>query len=313
MRFATATLTLLAASPAVVSAAGKLGWALGNKKEDGSTCKTSSDYEDDFDAIKSETGSTVVRTYSATDCNTTSHILPAAKSKDFQIVLGIWVYSDDEDDASFVNDFAEVKKVVEDGEYNDYIYAVTVGSESLYREDVSGDFLNKRIKTVKEAMPDGIKVGTADSWNKFQDGTANPVIEGGYADILLANAFSYWQGQKISNATGSFYDDVYQAFGVIQEKSGSTDGIELWVGETGWPTDGDDYQNAEPSVANAEQFYHEAICGMTTWGFNVFVFEAFDEPGKEGAVGEDGTVADETHWGAMNADRTLKWDSGLKC
>lgn len=231
MRFAStaAIFAAAAAGPATVSAAGTLGWALGNKQEDGSTCKKATDYEADFDVIKRESGSTIVRTYSTTDCDTAKVILPVAKEKGFQVVLGIWVYSDLEDDPSFVGDFAGAKEVYE--EYKDQIYAITVGSESLYREDVSGDFLASRIKTVKEAFPDA-KVGTADSWNKFADGTANPVIESG-VDILLTNAFSYWQGQKIENATGSFYDDIYQAFGHIQEKSGSTDGIELWVGETG--------------------------------------------------------------------------------
>jgi glucan 1,3-beta-glucosidase len=49
----------------------------------------------------------------------------------------------------------------------------------------------------------------------------------------LCNAFSYWQGQVIGNATGSFFDDIMQAFGHIQAVSGSTDKPELWVGETG--------------------------------------------------------------------------------
>ncbi len=37
----------------------------------------------------------------------------------------------------------------------------------------------------------------------------------------------------MSNATGSFFDDIMQAFGRIQSISGSTDKPELWVGETG--------------------------------------------------------------------------------
>lgn len=312
MRFTTTTAVLLASAAAgTVSAAATLGWALGNKLEDGSSCKTTSDYEADFDAIKEHSGSTIVRVYSTKDCDTAERILPAAKSKGFQIVLGIWVYSDAEDDASFVNDFAEAKRVVADGSYDEQIYALTVGSESLYRKDVSGDFLAGRIATVKEAFPQ-FKVGTADSWNRFQDGTADPVIRG-VADILLVNAFSYWQGQDISNATGSFYDSIFQAYARIEDIKGTNHGIERWVGETGWPSDGNNYQNAEPTLPNAEKFYREATCGMINWGFNVFVFEAFDEPGKMGAIGEDGTVADETNWGSMKADRSLKWDSGLKC
>ena len=54
----------------------------------------------------------------------------------------------------------------------------------------------------------------------------------------LVNAFGYWQGQKISNATATYMDDLQQAIGHIQELSGSIDGIEIWNGETGWPTDG---------------------------------------------------------------------------
>jgi glucan 1,3-beta-glucosidase len=46
---------------------------------------------------------------------------------------------------------------------------------------------------------------------------------------------------------------------------------------------------------------------MLAWGFNVFYFEAFDEPWKPDAIGLNGVIDDETHWGAMNADRSLKW------
>jgi glucan 1,3-beta-glucosidase len=54
----------------------------------------------------------------------------------------------------------------------------------------------------------------------------------------LANAFSYWQGQDISNATASYFDDIQQAIGHIQEVSGSLDAIHIMNGETGWPTGG---------------------------------------------------------------------------
>jgi exo-beta-1,3-glucanase (GH17 family) len=52
----------------------------------------------------------------------------------------------------------------------------------------------------------------------------------------LANAFSYWQGQDISNATASYFDDIQQAIGHIQEVSGSLDAVHIMNGETGWPT-----------------------------------------------------------------------------
>ena len=87
MRFSTIAAAALAATPAVVSAAGTLGYAIGNKKADGS-CKSTSDYAADFDALKST--STIVRTYSASECNTAQNILPAATSKGFKVILGVW-------------------------------------------------------------------------------------------------------------------------------------------------------------------------------------------------------------------------------
>ena len=54
----------------------------------------------------------------------------------------------------------------------------------------------------------------------------------------LANAFSYWQGQTLANSSHSYLDDLNQAFGHVQNVAGSTDLIEIWNGETGWPTDG---------------------------------------------------------------------------
>lgn len=78
---------LAAAAPAVVSARGTMGLSLGDKKADGS-CKATSDYEADFDSLKDVT--TLVRVYSASECNCAKNILPVAKSKGFKVTLGIW-------------------------------------------------------------------------------------------------------------------------------------------------------------------------------------------------------------------------------
>ena len=52
-------------------------------------------------------------------------------------------------------------------------------------------------------------------------------------------------------------------------------------------------------------------CGALDWGVNTFYFEAFDEPWKPHSTGDNGQASDETHWGAMNADRSQKFS--LKC
>lgn len=76
----------------------------------------------------------------------------------------------------------------------------------------------------------------------------------------------------------------------------------------GWPTAGSTYQSAVPGVDSAQTYWDKAICGALSWGVNVFFFEAFDEPWKPVSTGSDGSVADETHWGAWNSDRTSKYN-----
>jgi len=279
---------------------------LGTKKADGS-CKYTQDYEDDFSAIQTASGSTLVRGYAASDCNCAQQILPAAKNKGFKVILGIWP----DTDASYAADKAAIQTYA--NQYADQVYAVTVGSETLYRGNFTGEQLLEKINDVKSILPSSVKIGTADSWNKYADGTADALIKSGNVDILLANAFSYWQGKEVgAGATYTYFDDVQQALGHVQSLSGSMDKIEFWNGETGWPTDGGtNYGPATASTSLASEFYSQAVCGMLDWGVNVFYFEAFDEPWKPSSVGDNGNAEDETHWGAMKADRSSKYS--LKC
>ena len=92
-------------------------------------------------------------------------------------------------ESSFNTDVSEFMKYA--SEYESTIYAVTVGSESLYRYQqdkttgLSADDLKSRIQSFQSTIKNAgltFKVGTADSWNKYQDGTANPIIP--IVDIL---------------------------------------------------------------------------------------------------------------------------------
>lgn len=53
----------------------------------------------------------------------------------------------------------------------------------------------------------------------------------------LVNAFGYWQGMDITNATATYLDDLQQAIGHIQDLAGLNT-VEIMNGETGWPGDG---------------------------------------------------------------------------
>lgn len=244
----------LAAAPAFADgfSKGTLGFALGTKKADGS-CKYQADYEADFDAISAHSGSTLVRGYAASDCNCAQYILPAAKSKGFKVILGVWP----DVDTSFQADKKALTTYVP--QYKDQVYAVTVGSETLYRGNFSGEQLLAKINDIKSALP-GTKIGTADSWNMWAQGTGDAVLRGG-VDLILANAFAFWQGSNVgSGAVHTYFDDIQQALAHIQSITGSLDKIEFWNGETGWPTDGgSNYASAQAGTANAAKYYNEAV------------------------------------------------------
>ncbi|KAL4985803.1 hypothetical protein BDW68DRAFT_179348 [Aspergillus falconensis] len=288
-------ITLLAAAMPALATRGTFGLALGNQNPD-SSCKSTDDYKKDFDAIKHLT--TLVRTYSASNCDTAKNIIPAAKAKGFKVVLGVWPDYDE----SFNKDFEALKKTVPGNE--DTVHAITVGSECLYRGDlIDAPKLLKRINQVKKEF-DGVEVGTVDSWNKFADGTADPLITGGVT-YFMANGFAYWQGQDIDNATATYFDDMAQAKAHIEKVAGdNAKNIRFGNGESGWPTDGgSDYGAAKASTKSAEKYYKNAVCAMLTWGIDVFYFEAFDESWKPDSKGDNGEVKDEKHWGLFTDDR----------
>jgi len=291
----------LALGPAAVVAAGTLGFSLGCRKPDGS-CKQTSDYEADFDALQSV--SKLVRIYAASQCDTAKNIIPAAKAKGFKVVLGVWPDTQE----SFDADTAALKATVPGNE--DIVEACTVGSETLYRGNFTGEQLLSKIQTVQGMLP-GVTVGTADSWNKYADGTADPLITGGVT-YFLANAFAYWQGTEINNSTGTYFDDIAQAIERIQKIAGPDKAKKITIinGETGWPTDGgSNYGAAAAGTNNAAEFYKKGVCGMLEWGVSVFYFEAFDEPWKPNSVGDSGQAMDEKHWGLYTADRQIKFDT----
>ncbi|KAL8970562.1 MAG: hypothetical protein Q9197_003748 [Variospora fuerteventurae] len=163
------------------------------------TCKTTADYEADFDALRTKAGSTIVRTYSVIDinvpkykCETAATILPAAMSKDFKVILGLGfyqkskVYANRADTQEHYESEKAALEPVLSSKFAPYVYALVTGSESLYR-NVSAQELLPRIRDTKETFGKRVhRIGTVDSWNKFQDGTADDILTSGVPTFLYA-------------------------------------------------------------------------------------------------------------------------------
>ena len=143
--------------------------------------------------------SKIIKTYAVSDCNTLQNLGPAAEAEGFQIQLGIWP----NDDAHFEAEKEALQNYLPKISVST-IKIFLVGSEALYREDLTASELASKINDIKDLVK-GIKdkngksyssvpVGTVDSWNVLVDGASKPAIDA--ADVVYSNSFSYWQKQS---------------------------------------------------------------------------------------------------------------------
>lgn len=267
-----ATILALGYCSDVYGSAGMLGFALGNKRVDGS-CKSTADYQEDLHAIEENSGSRIVRVYSAAECDSAAQILPAARAQGFKVLLGVWPDTAE----SFAKDKSVIASVAP--LYVQELYGVSVGSEALYRKVFDGEQLLQKIIEIKDVLPEGVhRIGTADTWNKIVDGTADAVIAHHDVNLVLANAFAYWSPS--SNPDEAFRDQMQRVKSHIgrRGKKRVSDEIEVWTGETGWPSDGgSDNRESKAGTAAAASYYHRTMCESIVGGMNIFAFEAFDE------------------------------------
>ncbi|ODQ52251.1 glycoside hydrolase [Saitoella complicata NRRL Y-17804] len=295
----------LAAKVTADANVGTLGFAVGATNPDG-TCKSTDDYVNDFNVLKDYTS--LIRTYSMSDCYTLANILPALESTGMTAILGIWAGPGSTYETSFQYELGNLTTYATQysSAFTSNVVGITVGSEVLYRGDLTPDELVSRIKEVKTTAS-GVgysgMVGTADSWNMWTNSSNNAVIEA--VDLILTNAFPYWQSIGIDSAGSSFFNSISSALASIQSVNANA---KFYVGETGWPTEGTTLGSAVPSVDNAQQFWKEGVCAMREWGVDVFVFEAFDEPDKASATSDGGVSSDvESHWGVFTSDFSKKF------
>jgi len=157
-----------------------------------------------------------------------------------------------------------------------------VGSESLLRGDVSSDQLIAYMDRVRTAIPQGIPVVTADTYNTLLE---NPNVVAA-SDMFFANVYPYWEGKDV-------HDGVASLPAVYRTLVDNAQGKPVVFSEVGWPSAGSSLGNAEPSVANAAFYFSNVSDWARTTGVHVFYFEAFDEPWKtEWSVGP--------YWGILN-------------
>lgn len=139
---------------------------MGASNPDGS-CKTTDDWTTAFNAMKNLPGGfDSVRLYASSDCGTLANAVPAAVATGIQILVGIWT---EDWDHYNTEKGALIEAINEHG--TDWIVAVSVGSEDLYRNETDPATLAYQIYDVQGMLSgmgyDSIQVGHTDTYNAW--------------------------------------------------------------------------------------------------------------------------------------------------
>lgn len=167
---------------------------------------------------------------------------------------------------------------------------VIVGSETLYRGDLTEAQLLAYIRRVKQAVPAGVRVTTADVYGEL---LAHPAIVAG-VDVVLANYFPYWEGSAVDRAMAALH-------GAHQRVVAAAAGKQVMVSETGWPSCGNTIGAAVPSPANASFYFLNFVSWARANNVEYMYFEAFDESWKSAHEGPQGAC-----WGNWDKNGNLK-------
>jgi len=207
---------------------------------------------------------TNIQAYSKTD---PIEAFEAAIDTKTNILLGIWTSGT----TSIDNEITALKAAVSKygSSFTDLVIGMSIGSEDLYRDSATGvankagvgngpDAIVNFINTYKKAMQGTplatVPIGHVDTWDVWGNATNKPVIDA--IDWIGVDEYPYYEngkGNSIDNS-GQLFDRAYNAvLGVAGDKP-------VWVTETGWPVSGPNWDEAVPSVQNAQYYWQEVGC-----------------------------------------------------
>ncbi|RMZ86456.1 hypothetical protein DV736_g6324, partial [Chaetothyriales sp. CBS 134916] len=254
--------TLLSSASAYIK-----GFNLGANLPSGA-CRAQSDWEFAFSKLANYPGEFKnVRLYASSDCNTLANAVPAAINTGTSLLVGIWTEDSDHYNAEKQ---ALLEAIQQYG--SDWILAVSVGSEDLYRGDTDANTLASQVHDVRGMLwglgASDKTVGHVDTWTAWVDSANTPVIDA--VDWIGNDAYPYFQGIGIDN--GAANDAYWQAVNNVRSVS---QGKDVWTTETGWPISGPNEGNAVPSWQNLQTYWWQVSCASFN-SLNYFWYDLDD-------------------------------------
>jgi len=231
-----------------------------------------------------------IRTYSTLQ---NPQVYRLAEKDGLQVLAGAWI------DRRLDNNEKEIDTLIAQARrYPNSIGRVIVGNEVLFRNDIPPEQLMGYVDRVRAAIHQPVSIAEPwHIWAKYPE-----LVE--HVDFITVHLFPYWNGiAAVGNGSGE------DRFPAIKDALGSYETLHkmypnkpIVIGEIGWPSNGDRFKYADPSVSNEAIFLRTWFNEAKKRNIDYYIMEAFDQPWKEALSGRT-----EAYWGMFNADRQLKF------
>lgn len=223
-----------------------------------------------------------IRSFSCTEGN---ELIPEiAHQKGLKTVVGAWISDDRVRNEKEIDTLIKLAK-------SGLVDIAAVGNEVLHRNEISEQELITYLKRVKEAVPT-IPVAYVDAYYQFLD---RPDLVSN-CDVLLVNFYPFWEGAN-NDFSLSYLQNMMELTQTISK------GKKIIIAETGWPSKGENVQEAIPSEINAMKYFIASQEWAKSNDIELFYFSSFDESWK---VKQEGTVG--TAWGIWDKNEKLKFE-----
>ena len=254
----------------------------------GRTCKSREQVLTELTVLKRITDR--IRLTSLTDCEQGKLVLNVAKQAGLQVWLGLRV----SDNPGFFNiEKQTLERLLDEGLVEeDLVLGITVGSESVYRMELTASeiiFYRNQIREVVTSANANVPISIAEVASIYQQ---YPSLTEA-VDVIVANSIQFDENITIENSVQQLFDDLT---GVLNQTQAQ--GKDLIIGGTGWPSEGF-LEGAETAIPQLQvQYFREFYCKMDrelNWKYYYFT-----------AIDKDPSNSLEDSWGIMYANLTIK-------
>lgn len=224
-----------------------------------------------------------VRTYSV---NQGLDYVPEAAAKlGMHVMLGAWIGWLEREN------IAEIEKSTAlANQYPETIKALIIGNEVLLRREQTEATLKRYLNIAKSATQTPITY--ADVWEFWRK---HPALEA-EVDFVTTHILPYWEDDPQSvDVAIKHTTDVMALLAKTFKKP-------IFIGETGWPSEGRQRNTSLPSHVNQAKYIRDFLAVANTQQWNYNLIEAIDQPWKRDL---EGTVGG--YWGLYNTDLSPKF------